>query len=139
MAKTSGVATYVAIDNAAVSLQDISNDVSSVSNSSSQNLLDVTGMDKTAVEKIAGLRDNTLSMNGYYNNAANMSNQVLSSMTGVRSIDIRIGGNSQGNPRFRAEMLISSYNVDIGDDRGMTWTCTAELQDGNPGTWDTVP
>ena len=96
-------------------------------------------MDKTAVEKIAGLRDNTISMNGYYNNAANMSNQVLSSMTGARSIDIRIGGNTQGNPRFRAEMLISSYNVEIGDDRGMTWSLTAELQDGNPGTWDTVP
>tara|TARA_B100000745_G_scaffold297818_1_gene245329 strand:+ start:226 stop:645 length:420 start_codon:yes stop_codon:yes gene_type:complete len=139
MAKISGVASYVAIDNSAGSLQDISNDLSSVDNSSSQNLLDVTGMDKSAVEKIIGLRDNSLSLSGYYNNAANMSNQVLSSMSGNRSVVISLGGNTTGNPRFRGEFLISSYNVNVADDRGVTFSCTMELQDGVAGAWDTVP
>lgn len=62
MAKTSGITTQVQVDDATGTLQDISNDVITVALGTPRNLVDVTGLDKSAIERLALLWDGTVTL-----------------------------------------------------------------------------
>ena len=60
MAKQSGLGDYIAVDDSGGSARDISNDVSTIEVAIPQNLLEATGIDKSAMERIIGLGDGTI-------------------------------------------------------------------------------
>jgi hypothetical protein len=138
MAKQSGLGSYFAVDNSAGSLKDISNDVVSLDINIAQNLLDVTGIDKSAMERLIGLGDGTITVNGVYNSAANMSHDVFKTRTGTRTVTYAVGGNTQGNPVISMEMLITSYVPVNGADGSLNWTAGLSLSNGTTPTWSTV-
>tara|TARA_R100000808_G_scaffold3776_4_gene12982 strand:+ start:3275 stop:3691 length:417 start_codon:yes stop_codon:yes gene_type:complete len=138
MAKQSGLGDYIAVDDSGGSARDISNDVSTIEVAIPQNLLEATGIDKSAMERIIGLGDGTVTLNGTFNPAANMSHAVFKTRSGVRTVDYRVGGNTSSNPKLSMEMLISSYNLSRGTDGSMTWTAELALQSGTLPTWSTV-
>ena len=138
MAKQSGLGDYLAVDDSGGTARAISNDITSYSIGNPQNMYDVTGIDKSAMERIVGLNDLTISLNGYYNSASNMSHDVFKVRTGTRTVTIAIGGNTSGKPKLEAECLVAEYNIDRGDDGALTWTATLNLSNGTVPTWSTV-
>jgi len=138
MAKQTGLGDYIAVDDSGGSIRDISNDVTSYSINVPQNMFEVTGVDKSAVERIVGLNDYTLSISGVFNKASNKSHDVFKTRTGTRTVTIAIGGNTTGYPELEAEMLVNEYNLERGDDGGLNWTTTLSLQSGTVPTWGTA-
>ena len=138
MAKQSGLGDYIAVDDSGGSARDISNDVTDLSWSLPQDLLEVTGIDKSGRERIIGLADGEVTINGVFNAASNMSHDVFKTRTGTRTVTYCVGGNTSSNPKLECEMLVASYSGPRGSDGTTTWTATLQLQSGTVPTWGTV-
>ena len=138
MAKQTGLGDYVAVDDSGGTARDISNDITSYSINVPQNMFEVTGVDKSAVERIVGLNDYTVSINGVFDKASNKAHDVFKTRTGTRTVTIAIGGNTTGYPELEAEMLVTEYNLERGDDGALTWTAGLSLESGTTPTWGTA-
>ena len=139
MAKQTGLGDYFACDSSAGTLRDISSDVTGLGVNIAQNLIDITGIDKSAMERLIALGDGSFTVSGVFNSAANMSHAVFSTRTGTRTVDYKIGGNTQGNPYLTMECLVDGYNLTRGSDGSLTWAVGLQLQSGTTPTWSTVP
>ena len=138
MAKQTGLGDYVAVDDSGGTVRDISNDIGDYGVNIAQELITVTGLDKSAQERITGMSDGDVTLNGFFNAASNKSHDVFKTRTGTRTVDIRIGGNSSSNPKVTMEMQIASYALTRGSDGSLTWSVTLNLADGTVPTWSTV-
>lgn len=138
MAKQSGLGDYLAIDDSSGSARDISNDVTSATFNTGKSLQEITGIDKSAVERLQLLGDGTVSVNGVFDAASNMAHDVFKTTSGTRTVTYCVGGNTSSNPKLEMEMLVSAYNLDRGSDGALTWTAELSLQSGTVPTWSTV-
>ena len=138
MAKQSGLGDYVAVDDSGGTARDLSNDITSYSLNIPQNLLEITGIDKSATERLIGLGDGTVSLNGVFNKASNKSHDVFKTRTGTRTVTLAIGGNTSGYPKLEMEMLVTEYNIERGDDGALNWTAGLSLQSGTVPAYSTV-
>ena len=138
MAKQSGLGDYFAVDDSSGSLRDISNDVTSLGVNVGQNLLDITGLDKSAVERLIALGDGSFAVSGVFDKASNKSHDVFKVRTGTRTCSYGVGGNTSGYPILTMEMLVDSYNLSRGADGSLTWSAGLQLQSGTTPTWAAV-
>ena len=138
MAKESGLGMSVAIDDSGGTARTISNDITSLDWATPREVSDITGMDKSAFERLLLLADFTVSNSGVFNDASNMSHDVFKTRTTARTVDIRIGGNSSSNPKLAMEMVIANYNIARDSAGTLTWTATLNLSDGTVPAWTTV-
>ena len=138
MAKQTGLGDYVAVDDSGGSARDISNDIGDYGINIAQELITTTGLDKSAQERITGISDGDVTLNGTFNSASNKSHDVFKTRTGTRTFDLRIGGNSSSNPKLAMQMQVASYALTRGTDGTLTWTATLNLADGTVPTWSTV-
>lgn len=128
MAKESGLGLSFSVDDATPTLQDISNDVQSVSWATVRALFDSTGVDKSAMERLPLRSDFNCSPNGVFNDAAGKSHVVYKtghSSATVRTVTIAISGQTLSN-----ETLIESFAYTEASDGSLTWTASHQLQDG---------
>lgn len=131
MAKESGIGMTLAIDDSAGSAKTITNDVSDVQFGTPQNLQDVTGLDKSAMERIALQADSQVQITvPAFNDATSMSFDVLKTRTGVRTVAIGISGQT-----LSMEMLISDVSWSRNADGSMGASATFQLSDGTVPTW----
>jgi len=78
MPKESGLGwTTLSVDDATPTLQDIKNDVTNFDFSTPREEQDVTGVDKSAVERLLLLADFSIALNGVFNDAVNLSHAVF--------------------------------------------------------------
>ena len=134
MAKVSGITTSVTIDNAAGAGKNISNDIRSINVTTPRGVEDITGLDKSAVERLLLLADFTGTMNGIFNTAADMSHAVLKtcvSSAATRTMVIAYPGPAT----LTAEVVLSDYNVEHGTGGELTWTCNFALANGTAPVW----
>ena len=133
MAKEVGFAMTVTVDDSAGSGQAISNDVTSLDISTPRGTQDVTGVNKSAVERLQLLSDASITLNGAYNPAANASHDVLSSWS-VSSVPrttvIAISGQT-----LSTEMWVLNYDLNRAESGEQVWSAPMELQDGTLPTW----
>ena len=138
MAKQTGLGDYLAVDDSGGSARDISNDIGDYGINISQELIETTGLDKSARERITGMSDGDVTLNGFFNAASNKSHDVFKTRTGTRTFDLRIGGNTSSNPNLTMEMLVANYNITRGSGGELNWTATLNLQSGTVPAWSTV-
>lgn len=119
----------VTVDDSSGTPRTISNDVNTISVNNSRNLIDVTGVDVDAMERLAALRDFEISMTGTFNAAADMSHDVFKNLDNLRTLLI-----DYGTPTFSAEIALESYNVSRSNDGGLTWQVTGRSA-GGVVTW----
>jgi hypothetical protein len=129
---------YLAVDDSGGTVRDISNDIGDYGINIAQELVETTGLDKSARERITGMSDGDVSLNGFFNAASNKSHDVFKTRTGTRTFDLRIGGNTSGYPKLAMEMQVGSYAVTRGSDGALTWSVTLNLADGTVPAWSTV-
>jgi hypothetical protein len=139
MAKQTGLGDYVAIDDSGGTVRDISNDISAgYGINIAQELVETTGLDKSARERITGMSDGDVTLTGTFNAASNKSHDVFKTRTTARTFDLRIGGNSSSNPKLAMEMVIANYTITRDAAGALTWSATLNLADGTVPAWTTV-
>lgn len=135
MAKVSGITTAVAVDDSAGTPRTISNDITSLSMGTPRGVQDVTGLDKSAMERLLLLADGTVTMSGVFNaSAVNMSHDVfktVSSTSVARTVTLTFPGAKV----LAMEMVFADYAVTRSQSGELTWSVTGQLADGNVPTW----
>lgn len=135
MAKSSGITTQVQIDDSGGTLRDISNDVESFNLSTPRGTFDITGLDKSAIEKLLGLADGKFSISVYYNTAATTGShtvlKTISSNSSQRTVTITPPGGSA----LSMEMVASNYQLTRSKDGMLMGSADFELANGAVPTW----
>lgn len=124
MAKESGIGAAVAVDDSGGSARTISNDITDFTLSTPRNTQDVTGLDKSGMERLQLLADFQITINGVFDDASNVAHAVFSTVPSssvARTVTITISGQSLPNETF--------FN-----DYALTRAATGELTFSAPGT-----
>lgn len=131
MAKESGLGMTVTIDDSAGTGKDISNDIGSISFSTPQGLLDVTGLDKSAMERIPGLSDGNVQLTSAgFNDAADHLFQVFKTRTGSRTVVIAHSSNT-----LTMEMYVENVDYSRNNDGSLSTSVSLQLNSGTVPTW----
>lgn len=133
--KESGLAwTTLSVDNSAGTPVDIRADLSNLQWSMPRGVQDVTGIDKSAYERLLLLADFSMTLSGVgFDDQASQAHQTfktVSSTTVLRTVSINISGQT-----LAVECIATDYGVTRGNDGAMTWTVPLTLADGNVPTW----
>ena len=72
MAKESGLGMSVAVDDSAGTARTISNDITNLDWATPREEQDITGLDKSARERLLTLADFSVTLNGVFNDAAHV-------------------------------------------------------------------
>jgi hypothetical protein len=134
VAKQSGLGwTTLSVDDASPSLQDIRNDVTSFDFSTPRGVQEITGVDKSAIERLLLLADFSITLNGVFNPSANKSHAVLRTVPStsvIRTVSLAIASQT-----LSCECLFSDYQLSRSDTGELTWTAPGSLADGAVPTW----
>ena len=138
MAKESGLAvTTLSVDDSADTLRAIINDVTNFGYSIPSNVQDVTGLDKSAMERLLLLADAQLTLNGVFNDQATTGSHVifknyrtLNAGEVGRSVSLVHSGQTLNN-----EILFNDYNLTRGADGSLTWAAPGGLAGGTVPAW----
>jgi hypothetical protein len=136
MAKTTGLGAVITIDNSSGTPVAISNDVLDFQFSTPMAVQDVTGVDKSAHERLLLLADASATFNGVFNSAASQSHSVFSDVASTRvTRTVKIQPTSGSTPYLQMEMLLTDYAINRSNTGELTWSVPAALQDGTSPTW----
>lgn len=132
MAKSSGLAwTTLDVDDSAGTPVDVRNDVTNFSFSTPRAVQDVTGVDKSAFERLLLLADFTGQLNCVFNvSTGHTAFRTVSSTSVPRTITLGIAGVSLAN-----ECLLTDYQFQRGQDGALTNTVPFTLASGTAPTW----
>jgi len=134
MAKQSGLGwTTCTVDNASGVAKAIINDVTNLQISTPRGVQDVTGLDKSAYERILLLADASVTLNGVFNPSADASHDVLSTVTSsavARTTTLTIASKT-----LATEQLYTDYNLTRAQTGEFTWEAPGVLADGTVPTW----
>jgi hypothetical protein len=133
MAKETGLGMSVAVDDSGGDARTISNDVLSLQVATPRGVLDVTGVDVSAMERLLALADMSITLNMGFNDAANMSFMVfrtVPSTSVARTTTLGVSGQT-----LAAEMLYSDFQLSRGTDGSIATTAAGALSDGTVPTW----
>lgn len=134
MAKENGLGwTTLNVDDSGGNARDIRNDVTNLDWSMPRGVQDITGIDKSAIERLLLLADFSGTMNGVFDDGSNLAHDVLKtvgSTSVTRSIGIVISGQTLNN-----ECLITDYSMTRAASGEFTWSAPFSLQSGTAPTW----
>ncbi len=133
MAKEGGMGFSVAVDDSGASARTISNDITNFNFSTPRGVQDVTGVDKSAIERLLLLADFSITLNGVFNDASNMSHAVFKTVPSssvARTVTLGVSGQTLAN-----ETVFSDYQLTRGQDGSLTWSAPGSLADGTVPTW----
>jgi hypothetical protein len=133
MAKESGLGMTVAIDDSGTTARTISNDITSIDWATPREEQDITGLDKSARERLLLLADFTVSISGVFNDASNMSHAVFSTVPSTsvaRTTTLTISGQV-----LAGELFYTDYALGRSSSGELTWSAPGSLAGGVVPTW----
>ena len=133
MAKESGLGMSVAVDDSGGSARTISNDITNLDFATPREEQDITGLDKSARERLLLLADFTVTLNGVFDDASNMAHDVFKTVPSTsvaRTTTIAISGQT-----LACEAFYTDYAVSRGTDGSCTWCPNGVLSGGAVPTW----
>jgi len=134
MAKQSGLGmTTLSIDDAGGTVRAIKNDITNWDVGTPRGTQDVTGVDKSAYERILLLADMSFSPTGVFNPTASQSHDVFKTVPSTsvaRTTTLTVGGVT-----LAAELLFTDYGLKRAASGELTWDAPGVLADGNVPTW----
>ena len=132
MSKSSGLGwTTCSLDDAGNNQIAIVNDVTDLQFATPRATQDITGMDKSAFEKLLLLSDFTASLKGVFNQAishAPLSTVVSNSIP--RLLTLVVSGKTLTNT-----VIVTDYQLARSSTGELTWTAPCQLSSGNVPTW----
>ncbi len=134
MAKVSGLGATVTVGDASDVGQNITTDVTDYQFSTPYGVQDVTGVDKSAHERLLLLQDFSVTFNGVMDPAANKSHVVFSGNKRVlRSVVII--NETTSNSTMTANCYFTDYQLKRTNTGELTWTAPGVLGDGTAPAW----
>lgn len=134
IAKESGLGwTTCSVDDATGTPQDIRNDITNLQFATPRAVQDVTGIDKSAMERLLLLADFSITMNGVFNDAAGKSHAVFKTVPSTsvaRTVSLAVSGQTLTN-----ECVFTDYPLTRSDSGELTWAVPGVLSDGTVPTW----
>jgi hypothetical protein len=133
MAKESGLGMSVIIDDSGGSARTISNDITTIDISTPREEQDITGLDKSAHERLLLLADFSVAISGVFNDASNMSHDVFKTVPSssvARTTTTAISGQT-----LPGELFYTNYDVARGGDGSLVWSVPGALAGGVVPTW----
>jgi hypothetical protein len=134
MAKETGLGwTTLSVDDSAGTPQAIKNDVNSFDFATPREVQDVTGVDKSAYERLLLLADFSITLNGTFNDAAGASHAVFKTVPSTdvaRTTTLTISGQT-----IAPELRYTDYALSRAANGALTWTAPGVLADGTVPTW----
>ena len=133
MAKESGIGMSIAVDDSGGSARTISNDSTNFDFSTPRNVQVVTGLDKSAEERLQLLADFSITINGVFNDASNQSHAVFSTVPSssvARTVTITVSGQSLPNETF-----FNDYAITRAATGELTFSAPGTLTGGTVPTW----
>jgi hypothetical protein len=133
MAKETGLGwTTLSVDDSGGTPVDIKNDITDLSFATPRGIQDVTGVDKSAMERLLLLADFSISANGVFNDvsASHSVFATVPSTSVARTTSLTVSAQSLPN-----EVLYSDYALTRAADGSLTWVATGSLADGTVPTW----
>lgn len=140
MAKTSGLGGAIIVQDSGSVARTITNDVTNYQFSTPRAVQDITGVDKFANERLLTLADYSVTLNGVFNTAANMSHAVFSTIPSTsvnRSVEIDPLGATTGAPSLVPNCVLTDYALTRANTGDLTWQVAGSLADGTVPTWTT--
>lgn len=134
MAKESGLGwTTLSVDDSAGAVQAIKNDITNFQFATPRGVQDVTGVDKSAMERLLLLADFSITLNGVFNDAAGASHAVFKTVPSTsvnRTTSLAVSGQT-----IAPELLYSDYSLNRNADGSLVWTAPGVLADGTVPAW----
>ncbi len=131
MAKQTGLGDNFYLDG-----WDLSGDTASLGNvGGGITTLDTTGIDKSAFERIAGLRDGRMEWVSHFNPAAGKQHDALSTLVLTSRIGMYCRGTALGSPAAGLVGKQLNYDPSRGNDGALTIAVSLQASDGEPLEW----
>ena len=134
MAKSTGLGASVAVDDSGGTPRTISNDITDFAVSTPRPDQDVTGLDKSARERLLLLADFSATFNGVFNPAATTTAHAVVATVPSTSVARTTTITVQAKV-LAGELLYTDYALTRGSDGAMTWSAPGVLSDGAVPTW----
>ena len=138
MAKETGLGwTTLSVADSTPTLRDIKNDVTNFDFATPRGVQDVTGVDKSAMERLLLLADMSLNLNGVFNDAANQSHDVFKTVPSTsvaRTFTLTVSGQTLGTTNSPT-LIFTDYALSRGQDGSLTWSAPGVLANGAVPTW----
>lgn len=134
MAKESGLGwTTASVDDAGGTARAIKNDITNLQLATPRGVQDITGIDKSAYERLLLLADMSVTLNGVFNDAANQAHDVFKTVPSTsvaRTTTLTVSGQT-----LAGELLYTDYPLTRADSGELTWAVPGVLADGTVPTW----
>lgn len=134
MAKETGLGwTTLSVDDSSGSVCAIKNDVTEFEFATPREEQEVTGVDKSAMERLLLLADFSIELTGVFNDAASMSHAVFKTVPSTsvaRTVTLTVSGQTLAN-----ETLFTDYALERSSGGELTWSAPGVLADGTVPTW----
>lgn len=133
MAKQTGLGGTITVTDASAVAQTITNDVTDYQFAQPTAVQEVTGVDKSAIERLLLLADFSVTLNGVFNTAANLSHAVFSTLQSSRTA--RTAVLTLPNATMTATVLFTDYQIKRSNTGELTWSAPGVLSNGTIGAW----
>lgn len=133
MAKSSGLGwTTLSVDlSDGTTATAIKNDVTNFQFSTPRGVQDITGVDKSAYERLLLLADFSITLNGIFNPATSHTVfKTVSSTTAARTTTLTVSSQT-----IAPECMYTDYALTRADDGALTWSAPGVLSDGTVPSW----
>jgi hypothetical protein len=134
MTKENGLGwTTLSVDDAGGTARDIRTDVPGMEFSTPREVQEITGIDKSAMERLLLLADFQIDLNGIFDDGSNLAHDVFKTVPSTsvaRTVTIVVSGQTLPN-----ECLFTDYALTRADNGALTWKAPGVLQDGTVPTW----
>jgi hypothetical protein len=125
--------TTLSVDDSAGTARAIKNDITNWQMSTPRGVQEITGVDKSAVERLLLLADGSVTLNGVFNPSANQSHDVFKTVPStsvLRTVTQTVNGVT-----LAMEMLPTDYQLTRSDSGELTFSVPLSLADGAVPTW----
>ena len=136
MAKSTGMGwSVLSVDDAAGTLTDMKNDCTNLAFSTPRGVQDVTGVDKSAMERLLLLADMSLTLNMVFNPVgSHLLFRTVPSTSVAREFTLTVGGVTLGTTGTPT-LLFTDYSLTRAQDGSLTSTAPGVLANGVVPTW----
>jgi hypothetical protein len=121
------------VDDSGGTVRAIKNDITNFEFATPRGVQDVTGVDKSAMERLLLLADFSITLTGVFNDASNLSHDVFKTVPSTsvaRTVTLVHSGQTLAN-----ECLFTDYALTRAAEGGLTYSAPGVLSDGTVPTW----
>lgn len=134
--KTSGLGATVLCDDSSSVAQTISNDLTNFQFSTPRGVQDITGVDKSAHERLLLLADYSATLNGVFDNGSNLAHAVFKTIPSTSvNRNLKIEPTSGATPFLSCLCALTDYNITRTNTGELTFVVSAVLADGTTPSW----